>query len=72
MLTARVRGCADLATWKENVHDPAIDILRNFLAREALPDPTTLSSLAALHLAPPPPKLYVPTPARCHHVGQPD
>jgi tRNA dimethylallyltransferase len=56
-LTVHALDRADLATWTQNVRDPAIDILAKFLAGEGLPDPTTLSPLAAQHLAPPPPKL---------------
>ncbi|KAL8286463.1 hypothetical protein RQP46_004480 [Phenoliferia psychrophenolica] len=41
----------DLAKWDETVRAPAVDILKAFLAEDDLMEPTSLSALAAKHLA---------------------
>ncbi|GAA5851464.1 hypothetical protein JCM9279_001075 [Rhodotorula babjevae] len=43
----------DLSKWRDNVRDPAVDLLHKFLDGAPLPDPASLSPAAAAHLAPP-------------------
>ncbi|KAI5481562.1 tRNA dimethylallyltransferase [Pseudohyphozyma bogoriensis] len=40
----------DLSAWDQNVKQPAVELLRTFLAEEPLPNPTSLSPLAAREL----------------------
>ncbi|GAA5947334.1 hypothetical protein JCM3775_005368 [Rhodotorula graminis] len=43
----------DLSKWRDNVRDPAVDLLYKFLDGAPLPDPASLSPAATAHLAPP-------------------
>ncbi|KAJ8295762.1 tRNA dimethylallyltransferase [Rhodotorula toruloides] len=75
-VTVVLLDATDLSRWKDDVRDPAIELLTSFLDDKPLPDPATLSSTAAEQLAPPEPvsasaRVKRPCPVCTHDLGQP-